>query len=103
MPADGLLFLCSFALYHETGLALLDYVAWGVRGDDPALAQDRDAVAEHRLVHQMCADKQRRPAFGELPEGLPEPASQLRVHGGRRLVEEDDLRLVHEGARERDP
>ncbi|HEY6580779.1 MAG TPA: hypothetical protein VIZ60_06550 [Rubrobacter sp.] len=99
MTADGLPFLGAVPLHHETGLALLDDVGRGVRGDDAAVSQYRDTVAKNRLVHQVGADEQRRPTLGELPEGLPKPAPELRVHRGRRLVQEDYLRIVDEGAR----
>src|SRR5215210_2702519 len=103
MTADGLFFLGAVLLYREVGLALFEDVAGRVRGDDPAAPEYGDAVAEHRLVHQMRADKQCRAAPGELPKGHPQSAPQLRVHGGRRLVEKDHLRTVDEGTGQRDP
>jgi hypothetical protein len=86
MPADYLLFLFAVFVDEQTGLPLLQDAAGRVGSDDLSLSQYRDPVAQHRLVHQVRADKERRALPRELPEGVPEPVPELRVHGGRRLV-----------------
>src|SRR5918995_3309254 len=64
MPADGLFFLAVAFLYRKPGPALFEDATRSVGGDDPALTEYRDAVAKHRLVHQVRADKQGRAASG---------------------------------------
>src|SRR5690606_36227300 len=70
---------------------------------EPALAEDREAMAALGLVHVVRRDEDGRAPIGELEEALPELAPRLGIDAGRRLVEEDKLRIVDDGAREREP
>ena len=71
-------------------------------GEQPALAQEQQAVAARRLVHHVARDEQRRAAVGELVEEVPEVAAQHRVEADGGLVEHEHVGLVEERRRERD-
>src|SRR5450830_825326 len=73
------------------------------RGDEPAVEDEGEAVALLGLVHGVRRDEDRHPARGrELVDEVPEEAPPPRVHATGRLVEEEELRLVEQGRRERD-
>ncbi len=71
-----------------------------LRDDEPAI-HDRDDVAEVVRLFHVVRRQQDRPALGlDGPEQLPEVVAGLRIEAGRRLVEEQDARVVGEGDRE---
>ena len=73
-------------------------------GDDSAAAHDRDAPAElFRLLQVVCGQENREALGVERPQPLPKLEPQLDVDAGGRLVENQELRLVNERARERQP
>ena len=63
-----------------------------------------DAVAELCLVHEMGGDEDRHVVVaGEVGKDLPERVARDGIDAGGRLVEDEDVRRVDEGDRERQP
>src|SRR5262247_3204988 len=60
-------------------------------------------MAALRLVHVVRADEHGDALRREPVELIPEFAPRLRIHAGGRLVEEQQLGLVQEAGREREP
>ena len=75
------------------------------RGDDPALVDDHDPVAEGvGLVEVVGGEEHRRPALGAQPgDVVPEVGPRLRVQAGRRLVEEHQRRVVDQAHHDVEP
>ena len=73
--------------------------------DDPAAVEEDDAVGDLERLLLVVRHEEAREV--DLVVEPPEPAAQLLPHAGverpERLVEEEDLRLDGEGAREGDP
>ena len=63
----------------------------------------RHPVTSFGFVHIVGRDQKREPFGGKLMDLFPEFATSLRVHAGRRLVEQQKLRLVNQTGREREP
>ena len=65
-------------------------------GDDPAVVDDPDAVGEHvRLLEVLRRQEDGHALVArEPPDLLPERGAALRVEARRRLVEEEDRRVV---------
>jgi hypothetical protein len=64
----------------------------------------RDPVAEDlRLLHVVRGQEHRAALVTERSHDLPERPSRGRIHARRRLVEEDDLGVVHERERDGQP
>ena len=81
---------------------LLDELARRPLGDDLRLVHDDEPVAQLlRLVHVVGRQDERHAALLEPVQPLPEQVPGLRVEPGRRLVEEQDRRLVDERACDR--
>src|SRR5262245_1480188 len=81
-----------------------DQLRRGSLRDDPAVVDDRDAVAEaFGLLHVVRREEHR--AAGGLEDGdpLPELEPALRIEAGRRLVEEQDLGVPGERAGDGQP
>ncbi len=76
-----------------------------VERDELAVVDDRDPVAELvRLVHVVRREHHREVALAaEAIEHLPDRDARHGVEPGRRLVEDEDPRLVHEAARDLEP
>src|SRR5439155_22940204 len=72
-------------------------------GDEPALVDEAEGVAQLRLVHVVGRHEDRRARVGEPPDDRPERAPRDRIDAGGGLVQEDQPRAVHKGAREREP
>src|SRR5881396_146552 len=72
-------------------------------GDEPALIDEAEGVAQLRLVHVVGRHEDRRALVGQPPDDRPERPPRDRVDARGGLVEEDQPRAVHEGAREREP
>ncbi len=73
-------------------------------GDDAAAIDDRDAVAERFGLVEIVRRQQHRVAVVLHPRDLAvQLAARLRIETGGRLVEEDELGLVDEGQRQREP
>jgi hypothetical protein len=78
-----------------------DELAGGALHEDPALVHDHEPVAElRRLFHVVRRDQQRNAVPLEGTQLLPHEVARLRVEPRRRLVEDQDLRLVDERARD---
>ncbi len=81
-----------------------DQGARRVEGDDAARVHDRRAIAQLlRLLEVVRGDHDRAALGRDRADHVPQVASRLRVEAGRRLVEEDDLGLVHEREGDREP
>src|SRR5262249_57020193 len=81
-------------LAHDPGLAVRD---------EPALEHEADRVAALRLVEVMGGDEERGAALAERVEEVPQALAVRGIHARRRLVEEDELRLVPRRPGERPP
>ena len=66
--------------------------------DDPAVVDDPDAVGEHVGLLQVLGGEEDGDALllREPAHFHPERRAALNVEPGRRLVEEEDARAVHE-------
>ncbi len=71
-----------------------------VEGDDSPAVEERDPVAALRLVHVGRGDEHGDALGDHLVDDEPQVAPRDGVDAERRLVEEQDLRLVDEGAAE---
>ena len=80
-----------------------DHLGDGALGDQPAVGDVADAVAALGLVHVVGRDQHGDAVGGELVDLVPELAPRLRVDAGGRLVEQQELRLVHDAGGERQP
>ena len=97
--ADG---IGDAQLEHLPRGVLVDQLPRRALGHDLRLVHDDEVVAQLlRLVHVVGRDDQRRPAPLQLVEALPQQVPRLRVEAGRRLVQDDQLRLVDERAGDR--
>ena len=82
----------------------LDQLARRALGHDPAGVHHREPVAELLcLVHVVGRDDQRDAVALEAVEPVPEHVPRLRVEAGRGLVEQQDLGLIDQRARDREP
>ena len=86
---------------RSSGKAALQRVRL-VEGQDAALAHQRDARAALGFVEVGRGHDDRDALRQELGEQAPEFAARHRVDAGGRLVEQDDLRLVDQRARQRE-
>src|SRR6266511_3236667 len=70
-------------------------VRW-IQCDDPSGVHDPHAIAEDLcLVQVVRREENGRAALSDVTDEIPEVPARLRVKAGRRLVEEEHLRLVH--------
>ena len=72
-----------------------------VERQQPAFVQQRHARAALGLVEIRRRHQDRDALAQKLRQQLPELAARHRIDAGRRLVEQDDLRLVHQRAGQR--
>ena len=70
---------------------------------DPAVGQIDDAPAALRLVHVMGRHQDRQAVRRHVVDQVPELAARLGVDAGRRLVEQQQLRLVQDAGGQRQP
>ena len=70
---------------------------------DPAVAHDQDAVGERDRLVDVVGDEQHRGMVlpAQLADQVVHPDPGDRVQRGERLVEQDQLRFGHQGARQR--
>ena len=70
--------------------------------EDPAVVHDREPVAQDLgLFHVVGRQQHRAPVGLEPADEVPQRPPGRRVEAGRRLVEEDELRVVDERQRDR--
>src|SRR5215207_1205102 len=83
---------------------LFDEVLRGSSCDDTPALHDDEAVAEAGgLLHVVGGEHKRLALARERPEPVPHEMPRLRVEARRGLVEHDDLRVVDEGPRDKEP
>src|SRR6266849_2644198 len=74
---------------------LLDQTGRCVDGQDLAVVHDRDAVAHRlRLLHRMRGQEDAPAAPADALDSVPKLTPRLRVEAGRRLVNQDERRVV---------
>ena len=78
---------------HVRTRALTDLAGCADR-EQPAGVLDRDSIAVLRFLHEVRRDDDGDPLLGQRGDGPPEGATRQRVDAARRLVEEEDVRLV---------
>src|SRR3989442_730929 len=92
-------------LPHSRVRRLREQLAWPPRGDDrPAVGVEEDAVVAGREDARQLVrhhDHRRAEAVPERQDQVVEPARGHRIESGGGLVEEQDLRI--EGNRAREP
>src|SRR5579862_3327757 len=72
--------------------------------DDAPFANDRDALAElFGLFEIMCRQEDRQAVAVERAQPLPQFETQFHVDPGGRLVQNQQMRFVNQGPRERKP
>ena len=72
--------------------------------DDAPVIDDRDAVAQpFGFFHVVRGQHDRAARAAKAQHQLPQLAARLRIQPGRRLVEEQDVRLADQRARDRQP
>ena len=69
---------------------------------EPAGVNQRDAMAALRFVEIVRRHEHRHAFLRERVDETPELAARQRIDAARRLVEEEDRRLVEDGAAERE-
>src|SRR5918997_2098542 len=78
-------------------VALLQLAA-GPLGGYGAAVYERDLLAQClRLLQVVRREQDGQPVVIQLPDVTPQLVAQLDVHPGRRLVEKENLRVVHKG------
>ena len=81
-----------------------DQLARSPARDDLTVVHDRHAIAELLgFVHVVRRQQDRAPGPLELVDEIPELPAGLRIESGRRLVEEQEVRIADERAGEREP
>ena len=81
---------------------VVDELPRRIEGDDVPLVHDRDSIAKDLGLIEVVRGQEDRGSAGlDASDELPEIAPRLRVQSRRRLVEKQDLRLVHERGRDR--
>ena len=80
-----------------------EYLRRTVQLEQPAVHQDPDAVAERHGLTAIVGDEDRRgPLLAQdAPEIVDQALPRRGIERGERLVEQQDLRLHHEGPRQR--
>src|SRR5690606_14620995 len=70
--------------------------------EDPSLLHEGHAVATPGLVHVGGGDDDGEPGVAQLSEEVPELAARYGVDSRGRLVEEEELRAMHQRAAQRE-
>src|SRR3954471_11286109 len=69
-------------------------------GDDAPVAEDGEAIGEGVcLLHVVRGQEDALAKGPQVPDGLPGLAARRRIEAGRRLVQEDELRIADERER----
>ncbi len=104
MRSGGLFEVADEGVFKGRGSAGADEVRRRVGRQYPAGIHQRDAVAKLGFVHEMGGDENRHPLISrQVDQQLPEGVARQRIDAGRRLVENEHVRLVHDGNGERQP
>ena len=73
-------------------------------GDDPAAVEQRDPVGQPVGLFEVLRRQEDRHTVGDQPsDHVPHHPAAPGIESGRRLVQEDDPRVAHEGHREVEP
>ena len=79
-------------LLERLGVTSFDQLRRRARGQDLAGVHERDAVAAHRLVHEVRGEKDRHPVIaGEIDQVFPELVAGDRIDARCRLVQDQHL------------
>src|SRR5262245_5011219 len=84
-------------------IGAVDHLIHRAPGDDPTRRDVDDAVAPLGLVHIVGRHQHRQPLAGQRMDLVPEFPSRLGVDAGCRLVEQQELRRMHDAGGERQP
>src|SRR5436309_322004 len=85
-------------------LAVAQMVLRSIDRDESAVVDDREAVAERLgLLKIVGRDQRRLPLRFERKNIVPDGTARLNIHAQGRLIQVDELRIVQEGACERQP
>ena len=89
--------------HEHGGVERADELEGSAEREHPAVIEDRDPVAELLGLLEVVRRHDDGPALGTDPfDDVPEVAPRLRVETRGGLVEEDDLGIVRQRARERE-
>ena len=94
----GLVRLLALELKHGLGHVFGLQRPRRAQGDEFAAVHDAEAVAVFGLLHVVCGHENRDALSGQRVDQVPELAPAVGVDAGRGLVEEEDGRLVQDGA-----
>ncbi len=100
LGVDGPLRVHLDHLAAEDGLAQL---VGRVERDQPAIHDHRDVVAVLGLGDVLRRDEQRASLVAQPAQLVPDGLAQHRIDAGGRLIHEQHIRAVHEGAGELEP
>src|SRR5829696_4415433 len=89
--------------YRRRLVTFLELTARPLGGDRTGVDQRYLFAERLGLLQVMRREQDGEPAVVELPDVAPQLVAQLHVHPGRRLVEEEHLRIVHERPGEEHP
>ena len=88
-------------LLERLGVTGFDQLRRRARGQDLAGVHERDAVAAHRLVHEVRGEKDRHPVVaGESDQIFPELVAGDRIDARCRLVQDQHLGAMLDGHRQ---
>ena len=74
---------------------------WRVDREQPSSLNESDAIAAVGFVHVRRGDDDGQAGGLQAAEQIPELTPRHRIDASRRLVEQEDIRAVHERAAER--
>ncbi len=81
---------------------LRNQIARCALGHNAACVENREAVAESlRFVHEMRRQQNRLAFLQQTLQALPDQVTRLRIEAGGRLVEQQQVRIVHQRACQR--
>src|SRR5207302_7903758 len=80
---------------------LRDRDGWDGISDDPPVLQHQERLATLQRTRPM-RDQEHRAAAHQMPHRAEDYCFRFRIHGARRLVEDEDGAVLEEGAGERD-
>src|SRR5262249_27152636 len=102
--ATGIAVAADLKLYNVMSAQPVDQIRRRALGDDHAVVNDRQAVAQAlRFVNVMSGEQNRAAALLEAAHDLPQLPAALRVQAGGRLIEKQDAGISHQRRGYRQP